>query len=398
MVIKTVVKQSSLLTLLFSISIFISMVPYFLQGNEWIIRIFFLIGLASGFLLVKRKIDILNYYVGLIFFVMMVLIYLPRHEASPMFNYNLLLVLPFIFMDQEYSVKAFRIFTKIFAIFLLPAVVVNILLYFNVNIPYEQSEYTVENKLAAGYFYIERYGSILIGPDALETRFPRLIGFLDEPGYTATLIFFILLGHNFNLKKWYNIILFLGGLMTLSLAFIILLLIYLFFRASIKVKIISAISILSLVYLLKESNYQAYFEESTLERLEEFIAGQDNRIGNDIYYAEITKQSKEFSFRSLFGRGYNSVKTIKNVDVGTGTLHWTYWFLDFGYIGMLLIVLFYVFITNYYNKTIAGWFFLAMFLLSVYQRPLIFHSFYFFILIGGLINIKYSSLFRESVD
>lgn len=88
--------------------------------------------------------------------------------------------------------------------------------------------------------------------------FPRFYGYFDEPGFLGNIAMVLLFINKFNLKKWYNIVILLAGLLSFSLVFYIAIALYLLLFVKMKYKIL--ICLLALIIVPIAYNNQDLYE------------------------------------------------------------------------------------------------------------------------------------------
>ena len=209
----------------------------------------------------------------------------------------------------------------------------------------------------------------------------RLCGLFNEPGYFGTIIALTLCVDKINLKHVGNWILLIAGILTYSLAFFIMTLAY-FILTCIKNKYVMILLLAILIFyffILPNMVIQNESLAFVFERIK-FVDGKflgDNRTNHvvDEIFADLSNSPYKFMFG--YGRGYITSKT-------RGVLTFKTYIIDYGYFGFLLIFgsLFLYSIL----QTKKNWFavaFVIVFFLSVYQRPNIYTTAYFILLLNG---------------
>lgn len=208
----------------------------------------------------------------------------------------------------------------------------------------------------------------------------RLCGLFNEPGYFGTICAFILCYEKMNLKKVGNLVLLFAGILTFSLAFIIIVLAYLIIisvrKPSTIILMIAAIVVWFVV--IPRIDFENDNVNHIIERLTFSNGGLlgDNR--SNIYVDTELKKMIEQNPVWGFGGGYSSdafynVSTYKTFLIDYGCLGFS---LMYG--SLLLIV-----IAKYrFNLYSLG--FIVCFFLSVYQRPHIFNILFALVLLGSL--------------
>lgn len=197
----------------------------------------------------------------------------------------------------------------------------------------------------------------------------RFYSVFDEPGVLGTLSAFILFGNKYDMRKWQNIVIFLGGVFTYSLAFYILFLIgYFYFASSSLCKLLKSLLALILIssivfFLLKDD---VSFTLSIIERLQNFgLESIDNRTGDEI------NEHLDAMYKSpviVFGEGPYFLKQHSDT-VGAS---YKLFIIEYGLMGLLSLFLMYFSLVRIRTKDTI--FCLILFVLSFFQRPYAFTS------------------------
>ena len=213
--------------------------------------------------------------------------------------------------------------------------------------------------------------------------FYRFQGIFDEPGYLGTVCALIFISGKCDLKGFSNKLVFLGGALTLSLAFYIIVaiywLLYLIPRPDSLFKgIIYALVSVALIYSVPAGRDIA--DRYIIDRLaiEGGVLSGDNRSakGLDQSFDYFLREAR-FEERALGLERYqlDGSSSIKQVPVTTG------------YVGVFLII--YVFslllLINYSALNYESLIYVLVFALSAYQRPDIMNPVFVYIFIVGLL-------------
>lgn len=176
--------------------------------------------------------------------------------------------------------------------------------------------------------------------------FPRFQAFFLEPGHLGTLCSFLLLTQVGKWKKWYNIVNIIATIISFSLAAYVLFIIIIFLsfwmlRKSVLPKLLASIGIVAVLAIAayNYNNGNNLFNQLILSRLEINDQGKlsgDNRVtgGFEFEYDSFLNSDDIF-----FGRDFNADK------FGFGNSGYRVFFYDYGLVGILITILFYVFMT-----------------------------------------------------
>ncbi|MCR5376627.1 MAG: hypothetical protein K6E71_07765 [Lachnospiraceae bacterium] len=203
----------------------------------------------------------------------------------------------------------------------------------------------------------------------------RLCGIFDEPGWMGTWMAFCLCARDLNLRKKKNLILLFGGILTFSLAFVLLLVIYFFLKNIRDWKRWVLLVVFALFYLLVLPEVRTGIPsvDHVIERMvitSEGLTG-DNRSGKyfDIIWKKTIDEGKilwgnKAGYSYLFGTG-----------VGEGIATIKQYVVDFGLVGTAIIFLplFFASVRHAFKlKNIRVLLFVLISFISLYQRPNLF--------------------------
>lgn len=217
------------------------------------------------------------------------------------------------------------------------------------------------------------YFFLIKGISWYETDGLRFRSIFAEPGYAGTLFAFVLYASKYQLKKRRNLIIFIGLLMTLSLAgYVTTLLGYIFHtysqKRNIKKYIWSFVLLIPVYYgALSYNGGRNYLNEYIFQRLipdeDNIISGNNrNTTGTDYYFDEIFRKGQ-----FLYGMSHKEIKAINEAYIlsedtirGAG---YKIFIIYYGIIPIFFYMAFYFTITYKYsrhNKKYALGFFLII--------------------------------------
>lgn len=221
----------------------------------------------------------------------------------------------------------------------------------------------------------------------------RLCGFFNEPGYLGTVVGLVLCAEKFDVKKKGNIVLLVAGLLSLSVAFFFICVIYHTLKLYKRPKLLIPLVLLLVAYLTvipiigRGSGALATFAAR--------IALTENGISaakrtNDIIDMIVINMAT--SANAVFGYGHGYISTL-NIRAG---LNFKLYIVMYGFVGFFVIfaVPLKILISKYKHCAEAIFLILCVFI-SVYQRPDIFNYTYMVILIGGAEKIIFENSFEE---
>lgn len=217
-------------------------------------------------------------------------------------------------------------------------------------------------KIEAGQKYVLYPFSVVLNY-MLDWPYYRIFGPFDEPGRVGTIAAFLLVIEKFNLKRFSNIIIFGSGLLSFSLAFYILLLIFFVFHFAKKPLI--ALSMLTCSILVGAVLSQNVFLKSKI--VDRFAVASDGKLAGD--------NRAGASLEESFAVWQNAPPVdyligLKNLPAEEGS-SWKLIPIRAGLLGVIVFSLFFVsiyFISNGLRLPYS-FAFLAVFIASIYQRP-----------------------------
>ncbi len=282
-----------------------------------------------------------------------------------------------IFSPRQLLARAFHYFRVIFALILIPSIVLYPLVVFLGDFSVGTVLPLHEGKVASGYYYSNYLFSYVIHEvRVLPMNFYRMTALFDEPGIIGTFSAFLLICSKFR-KDWVNVTIVIGAVFSWSLAFYVLIVFYAFLRWPKLIPILIVFSVL--IFNFYSDN--ALFRTTIVDRLQYGDSGfvGDNRTTSafDVVFEHFYKSKEAWlgSKYSVYEYGYY-VSSWKN-------LIW-----DYGIIGTALLLLFYLSsLMKFCRKEFLSYgfvVFVSTFFLSVYQRPYIFDISYFFVFACGL--------------
>lgn len=313
-------------------------------------------------------------FLGILFFNVL------THGYSFLFSIYMLVFVFIPFCQDEVGIKAYNVFRKIMALCFVVSLVQWFLFWMGFNMP----SLTVEPLNDLKKYNYHAYLPCLVVPNTFfHFRFESAF---DEPGVVGTISLLILFVENYNLKNFYNIIILIAGLCSLSMFFIGGTMIFYLIKYGIKkpLYLLAFLICLSSFYLVTKDNpvldelVYARFEydeatgglaglnRSTLD-LDKYF---ESILGTSTFYFGVDNDTRE-EFASSYG-----YKTV---------------ILRFGFIVCLLYVMFFLMYARRRGlKGLNYIMFCTMFLMTLYQRPNLFDVVYVFIF-SQFININLRS-------
>ena len=216
----------------------------------------------------------------------------------------------------------------------------------------------------------------------LVSEFYRFQSIFDEPGYIGTTLALILTIDKCSLKGITNKILFVGGLISLSLAFYVIFFVY--YVAYLAPKPIKFLKVIFLAFIIALSLYstdtgEAIVDKFLIERLyiQDGKFSGNNRAGgllNQQFNYFLDKASLKEKVFGLHNYKHDGSSSIKQIPIKTG------------YLGVFLISSIFLAFIFFYRSRVnyASLVFMMVFFLSAFQRPGIVDPEYIYLFIVGI--------------
>jgi hypothetical protein len=359
------------------------MSPYFVWSNQLMyFRLSHFVGDAIIlYIFIKYHNSDLSNLSLVVFFAIVSLYMMIGGTESSKISYLSLLALFFVTLKPVEQMRVYDLLTSILAVFFAIGIFSYILWLIGLNRPIG----TIFAPNLSKNPYLIYFGHIE------ETRLPvyRFCGIFDEAGVVGTTSGLILAATGISKKNIKSIIILLAGLISFSLAFYVILLIILISSFNIKYIVFTGILGLGVVYFAGDS-----FNNFIANRLE-IKNGQlqgDNRTDEsfDEYFQIFLAQGGK---DLIFGKGPGSFQKIKEDDWSPSSYKTVV--INYGIIGIALMISFYILSTLIINNSYKGWLLTLIFILSAYQRPDLTSYSIIVLYLGGLNYLKISSIIKR---
>lgn len=312
--------------------------------------------------------------------------------------------LMFFMLQDNITLQRVFLNTKtVFAVVLIPSIFVFLLVQVGI-IPPSVSLSIGEGAVGDVRSYDLYFGAAVMIRQRGVHLLNRLCGIFEEPGFVGTMGVFFLFGDRFSLKDWRNVVILIACAFTFSLAFVVLLFIgvALHLIGRIKNRTYFFMSIALVVALVL--GYFAFMSlpldgmlgnlQSRLEITEEGLAG-DNRFGSSEWAVAAYESFLKSDWKvRLLGYG-KDLRTIPGTKASIWMQVHSYReiIFSFGYIGLglMIVALLLPFVAKFRKlpaeKKWPVFVFLALFMISIYQRYNVTKFHYFCQLFGGAANL-----------
>ena len=276
-------------------------------------------------------------------------------------------VIAFVFALQSDTIKknVFVLFKKLIIVTSLIGVLCYFAYVFKIGIPYSIAPYydgrpyhNYVNYFNISFLYINSYSI-------------RICGIFNEPGWLGTTIGLLLCYEEFKFKKTSNWILFVAGVLTYSLAFVLILVVGFIIRNITNIKKWGVLLIAVCVFFIvlpniKTDNPQLNRLIARLELTSNGLKG-DNRTtktADDLLNETLSTSRCLFGYGDGYAEYYNGQKeTAQILSIKTEVI-------NFGIVGtFLLYIVPLFFFLKISRKNKKALFFVICFWISLYQRP-----------------------------
>lgn len=305
-----------------------------------------------------------------------------------------LAIVLFVLLPNRVKGTTYRCFAWVFALSLVPAIVVWVLSVAGVEVPWS---YLYAKRLDADYllggggsYYRQYFGSVVRGNGlwtfANGSTVFRLHGLYEEPGVVGTVAGLLLVAGGLRFKgRPENVILLLGGLMSFSLAFFAIVYASLLWRKPM-FTIAATVLLVALATTLDLSSKVPLLRLVLFDRLafsQGSIAG-DNRV-TPLFSALY----EEFWRADLYTKLFGSSQDISTV-VDTGAFSYKVLIYQYGLVGFVGLLTALSVALLAISRESQSLVLLGVLLLSIYQRPNVLSLPFMIILLGGGAHLEYS--------
>ena len=373
---------------------FLSLNPYFLWNNKFFYWLLLLVlGLLVVIILsVRMKIE----KESLILLMFSTYVFVCHQSLAlqkmPIIASPLAIALIFMLADRGIKIRASFVFRDLYVLSLVPSIIYFFLILIGVNLGWSMLESLHPFKSEAGHFYRHYFGMVVLSnqifPSGIGEIF-RLSGMFDEPGVVGTISGMFLAANSFKVNDWRGKLLLLSGVLSFSLAFYLIGIIYVGLKRPFSLLIVFFFSVVLIQYIIpddiKENQIlKRYVIERAVNIIYDFES-VDNRVSESFenYYTEFLESDSVMN-----GMGNNAHKFL-NCNVSS----YKQLIYNRGMVGFSLMFLFYVVFTvfvidrKHYKFALP---FIIVSLAVVYQRPDISRAWFVIVYFYGLIEAKKS--------
>ena len=321
---------------------------------------------------VKRTIT-LSVFIPLFYF-LITNIHVYEHANVSVGLLSFLLLSVFLLMNGECQKQTYICFRRCLVWISLIGVIAYVSYVLDLPLPYKVKDYY----FSLGEWHKPHYIDYGLSFLYQEESTIRLCGIFNEPGLHGTVCALVLCAEDLNAKKKGNWILLISGILTMSVAFFMLIFLYFAFRSSRKAGWFAVLVLLMLLWItvlphIKTGNeiFDHFIKRFTITA--NGLAG-DNRSNEELdrMLNGVLKKSPLFGYGGGYSNYHTSFVSSYKMEI-----------IEYGLIGFLLMYgSVFVSAMKRASNNASLIFFILIFFISVYQRPVIFTLTYFVILYG----------------
>lgn len=383
--------KSSIFYFLFSLFMFFSLSPFYIWGYYQLSYLLFLfLTVTSYFVCFKlSRISTNDVLLALLIFCICMTYNILSNTSFAGAIFFSFAVSMLTFLTREDIKRAYKSFSLLYAWLLLPGCIIwiiHVLTGDNQLFSLGRIEPEIipnQLKVDAGEGYI-KYPFMVVLDYMLALPVYRFMGPFDEPGVLGTISALLLSADKLNLNKKSNKIIFFSGLISLSLAFYVLISLYFILAMVLKLNRRNILFIILAVLSFFILSMNDTFQQLILSRMSSSGDNRSSTSLTDAFYFWVQNDNIHiflFGIRDYIFDGSSSWMTIP---------------IHTGAIGVLSLCLIYVLAwlrySNFFDKVRSHnvFIFLLVFISSIYQRPDIAKAIFMFIFIYGVQNHRSS--------
>lgn len=307
----------------------------------------------------------------------------------------------FLLVSKETKKRLYKWYITYFAITLILPIIYYTLHLIGIEVPHGTLE-SFEN--IKQYYSYDWYPGAVVLRHFYDGILYRLCGIYNEAGQLGTMAALFLTIEGYELKgKWRNIIIFIGGVLSFSLAFYVLTIVYTVLHNIWKGRLKNAIVIISVIigYIVFISipieNPNIKSVQSRIVLTTNGLRG-DNRT-NDAYDQIFRDYLSSSNLSTLMlGNGDGTMASVMIDKVVDGSSYKKIIY-DYGIIGAIMIVcwiLYYSISKSIYNKNRYIALAALIYIINFYQRPVVFKPAYLVILLAGIETMNSNMQFKTT--
>ena len=305
-------------------------------------------------------------------------------------------VMCYLLLPSDQKIMAYNLYLWIFSITLVLPIVYYFLLKIGVNIPYSNLKPQEAIKVARGFQYKNYFLAVQRTHKYDLFAELKMCGIYDESGRLGTLAALFLVSERLKIKeKWQNVLCLIAGVLSFSLAFYIIIVIY-YFGMCIFNKKFKNIMLIVGVIIAYFAFMSIQIKDSTILDLQSRMSFTDmglegdNRTNDQFDYLMEDFNENSNLYTLLFGRGDGAIAEVQNNKNIDGSSYKCFIY-NYGYLGFLSIIVWIVLYGVFKSKQMQlkeskaqMWSIILVYIMNIYQRPTSFYLGYMLILIGAI--------------
>jgi hypothetical protein len=383
------VQFESALIYLLGIGAILSLGPYFIWNSD-LFKVYSILALVPGVFYFLKQNSIKKKSIYLFVYFLLVLFTLNFSSNGFIFyiSPSILLISLFLLISNEQKIRVYHVFFNLFTLSLIPGLALFLLSLLGIDFPWESLEIINGVKGENGWFYRNYWGAVVLSSQIFNTGIGEIYRFsaiYDEPGVVGTVSALLLVANGFKLETIRSKIILISGMISFSLAFYVLITIYIFLKRPILiVKLIMPILVV-IFMIYGELKDNTLMERYLFDRIEQAIddpQSKDNRVSSCF-------QSKFDSFIQ-YGDIYTGNGANAHSDSGCSVSSYITIIYNHGYIGFILIIIFFIFLFFILESNLRSVLYLypiiLVFILNFYQRPEFFSMWMIVIFSAAILN------------
>lgn len=299
-------------------------------------------------------------------------------EVSPD-TLNMLQLVFLGFLYPREMVWLFVVYRKTLIVVSCLGIIAYLAFFFFPALPHQVSTYYLDaSDPDPNNFYVNYYFSVILNG----IQGVRLCGLFDEPGRFGTQLALLLIVDNMRLSKKGNLVMFIACLMTLSVAAVFLMVMYVLLTSNKNPKIvlffcIVALGFIFLLPLIMTDDSALNFFLGRFQFEDGQFAG-DNRMNDEV--RGLMRMQFSHMDTAIFGYGTGSLAAK-----GFTTLSFLMYVFMYGIVGTIVMFVPPIWVALKYCKmNRTALLYLFCYCVSLYQRPHLFTLSYFVLLFGGI--------------
>ncbi|MFG7351469.1 hypothetical protein ACGMNB_10780 [Shewanella oncorhynchi] len=373
-----------------------SLSPYFLWSSPQIIKITlsFALLITMFFLSYDFKINKKSLFLTLLYSFVIFFLQFSGEGVVLFISSLIILISLFLLLDNTVKYKSYLAFYNLFTLSLVPGLIIFIFIFIGFDIPWSHLDSQHELKSLSGLFYRNYIGTVVLSSQIFPVgsgEIFRFSGVFDEPGVVGTVTALLLVADGFRLKNYKSKIVFTAGLLSFSLTFYLLVLIFLLISKPRYLLYVLIPVCFFGIYLYEDAKQNPIINQYVIERFSKGFtdpASVDNRA-SECFVSQFNNFIDNGNV--ILGNGANA-----HANTGCDVSSYLTIIYNHGFLGLGLVILFYVSMllsVALRPRDLYGLLpFVLIFSMSAYQRPQVFSLWMILIFWGGILFCNHSGI------